>query len=67
MTKPAEATKSQKAQANISLRMYASQGAVFSSEVYQHKNWIFKATLPGGWYKAVVIGPRGAVIDHWFS
>ena len=67
MTNLAKATKSQKDQANKSLRMYAVQGAVLSSEVYQHKNWIFRATIEGVCCKSVVIGTRGEVLDYWFS
>jgi hypothetical protein len=61
-------TAAQKTKANEVLGGYVSQGAEFSNELYQrnHKDWLFTAKVEG-MTTAVVIGPRGAVKDHWVS
>lgn len=55
-----KATKAQKDTANRLLRSYVSQGAKFSGEAYQGKNFIFRAKLHCGTI-FVIVGERGAV------
>lgn len=59
-------SSAQKAKANEVLGGYAAQGAKFSSEPFQpnqNKSFIFRAEIDGK-IKFVVIGERGAIIDH---
>mgnify|MGYP003642893605 CR=1 FL=1 len=54
------ANQAQKDTANKILRAYASQGAKFSSEIYQGSDFIFRAKLDCG-TAFVVVGVRGAI------
>jgi predicted transcriptional regulator len=53
--------------ANETLRSYAKQGAKFSCEHYQETQFIFRAQLPHGSTKFVIVGARGAVKAHGWS
>lgn len=54
-------TKAQKITANEALRAYVKQGATFTCEHYQDKEFIFKAHLPHGSTIFVIVGSRGAI------
>lgn len=56
-------TRAQKITANEVLRAYVKQDATFSCELYQDKEFIFKAHLPHGSTIFVIVGTRGAIKD----
>ena len=57
----------QKIKANETLGGFAAQGAVFTNEVFQGSQYIFRATLPNGQCKFVIIAKGGRVVDHGWS
>ena len=60
-------SNAQKIKANEVLGGYASQGAVFSNEVFQRNDYIFRAALADGSVKFAVIGKGGKVLDHGWA